>query len=96
MRGTSSIRRRCRITAIPEAAMIDDTTSDTAISAMVDIAGTSGQHLNPSQRAELDSLLAQGLIKKMAAADRSEPAQYALTPKGQKILDDRGVGANES
>jgi hypothetical protein len=76
--------------------MIDDTTSDTAISAMVDIAGTSGQHLNPSQRAELDSLLAQGLIKKMAAADRSGAAQYALTPKGQKILDDRGVGANES
>jgi hypothetical protein len=32
----------------------------------------------------------------MAASDRSEPTQYALTRKGQKVLDDRGVGANES
>lgn len=76
--------------------MIDDTTSDVAISAMVDIAGTSGQHLNPSQSAELDSLLAQGLIKKVVASDRQELAKYALTHKGQKLLDDRGVGANES
>jgi hypothetical protein len=84
------------MTAIPEAAMIDDTTSDAAISVMVDIAGTSGQHLNPPQRAELDNLLAQGLIKKIAAVGLSAPAQYALTGKGQKVLDDRGVGANES
>ena len=76
--------------------MIGDMPSDEGISAMVDIAGMSGQRLNPRQRSELDSLLAQGLIRKMAAADRSEPAQYALTPKGQKLLDDRGVGANES
>jgi hypothetical protein len=79
-----------------EAAMIDDTTSDAGISAMVDIAGTSGQHLNPGQTAELDGLLAQGLIEKVAASGRSEPGHYALTAKGQKMLDDRGVGANES
>jgi hypothetical protein len=84
------------MTAIPETAMIDDTISDAGISVMVDIAGTSGQHLNPGQRAELDSLLAHGLIEKIASADRSEPAHYALTRKGQKVLDDRGVGANES
>jgi hypothetical protein len=82
--------------AIPEAAMIDDTTSDAGISAMVDIAGTSGRHLNPGQRAELDNLLAYGLIEQIASADRGEPARYALTRKGQKVLDDRGVGANES
>ena len=76
--------------------MIDDTTSDAGISALVDIAGTSGQHLNPGQTAELDGLLAQGLIKKVTASARSESAHYALTPKGQKLLDDRGVGANES
>jgi hypothetical protein len=76
--------------------MIDDITSDAGISAMVDIAGASGQHLNPRQTAELDVLLAQGLIAKVASADLSEPARYALTRKGQKVLDDRGVGANES
>jgi hypothetical protein len=62
--------------------MIDDTTSDAGISAMVDIAGASGQHLNPGQTAELDGLLAQGLIKKVAASDRSESAQYALDSQG--------------
>jgi hypothetical protein len=76
--------------------MIDDAISDVAISAMVDIAGTSGQHLNPRQLTELDSLLAEGLIKNVDAADRTGAAKYALTPKGQKALDDRGVGANES
>ena len=75
--------------------MIDDTVSDAGISAMVDIAGASGKRLNPSQTAELDSLLAQGLIENIAPAG-SELARYALTRKGQKLLDDRGVGANES
>jgi hypothetical protein len=76
--------------------MIGDMPSDEGISAMVEIAGTSGQHLNPRQRSELDGLVAQGLIKKLAPVGSSEPARYALTFKGQKVLDDRGVGANES
>jgi hypothetical protein len=81
--------------------IVDNTTSDNAasdagISAMVDIARTSGRHLNPGQTAELDILLAQGLIERVAAPDRGGLAKYALTRKGQKTLDDRGVGANES
>ncbi len=76
--------------------MIGDMPSDEGISAMVDIAGTPGKPLNPRQRSELDGLVAQGLIKKLAPADPGEPARYALTSKGQKVLDDRGVGANES
>jgi hypothetical protein len=74
--------------------IVDGTTSDAGISAMVDIAGTSGQHLNAPQRAELNNLLAQGLIEKIVPVGRSEPARYALTRKGQEALDGRGVGAN--
>jgi hypothetical protein len=76
--------------------MIDRTPNDDGISAMVDIARMSGQNLNPAQRHQLDRLLADGLIEQIAAAGNSEPAKYAVTAKGQKILDDRGVGANES
>jgi DNA-binding HxlR family transcriptional regulator len=52
--------------------------------------------LNPRQRSELDSLIAHGLIEKIALAGQSGPAKYAVTPKGQKVLDDRGVGSNEA
>jgi len=52
--------------------------------------------LNPEQHRELDRLLADGLIEKIAAASDRAPATYAVTVKGQKILDDRGVGVNES
>jgi hypothetical protein len=76
--------------------MIDRTPGDDGISAMVDIARMSGQNLNPEQHRELDRLLADGLIEKIAAASHRAPAKYAVTVKGQKILDDRGVGVNES
>jgi hypothetical protein len=76
--------------------MTNDTPSDEAISAMVDIASMSGLHLNPKQRSALDGLITQGLIEKIAPAGPREPARYAVTAKGQKVLDDRGVGANES
>jgi hypothetical protein len=78
------------------ATMINQTPSDEGISAMVDIVRTSGQNLNPEQRLPLDRLVADGLIENTAAAKRGEAAKYAVTPKGQKMLDDRGVGANES
>jgi hypothetical protein len=84
------------MTTFGEAVMIGDMPSDEGISAMVDIAGASGKPLNPRQRSELDGLVALGLIKKLAPAGPAEPARYALTSKGQKVLDDRGVGANES
>lgn len=76
--------------------MIDRTPSDDGISAMVDIARLSGQNLNPEQRLELDRLIADGLIEATAAAARGEATRYAVTAKGQKMLDDRGVGVNES
>jgi len=76
--------------------MIDRTPSDGGISAMVDIARLSGQNLNPRQHRELDRLLADGLIEKIAAACNRAPATYAVTAKGQKIPDDRGASANES
>jgi hypothetical protein len=76
--------------------MIDQTPSDDGISSMVDIARLSGQNLNPAQHRELDRLLADGLIEKVAPASNRAPAKYALAAKGQKILDDRGVGADES
>jgi DNA-binding MarR family transcriptional regulator len=52
--------------------------------------------LNPGQRSALDGLIAQGLIEKIAPAGPREPVRYAVTAKGQKVLADRGVGANES
>jgi hypothetical protein len=55
--------------------MTNDTRSDEAISAMVEVARISGQRLNPSQRSELDGLIAHGLIEKIAAAGPSEPAR---------------------
>ena len=76
--------------------MADDTPSDEGISAMVDIARMSGLDLNREQRSELDRLVTSGLIEKTAAAGESGPARYAVTSKGQKLLDDRGVGVNES
>ena len=76
--------------------MTSDTPSDEGISAMVDILGMSGLHLNPGQRRELDGLIAQGLIVKITPDDQGESARYAVTAKGQKLLADRGVGVNES
>lgn len=76
--------------------MSNDRPSDQSISVMVDIARMSGLDLNPAQRLELDHLIAEGLVAKISSADAVEAAKYKVTPKGQKVLDDRGVGANES
>jgi hypothetical protein len=86
------LQDRKRVRAI----MIDQTPSDDGISAMFDIARLSGQNLNPAQRRQLDRLTADGLIENTVGAARAEAAKYAVTPKGQKMLDDRGVGVNES
>ena len=76
--------------------MTDETPSDEGISAMVDIARMSGLDLNHEQRSELDRLVTGGWIEKIAAVGEGGRARYALTDKGQRVLDDRGVGANES
>ena len=76
--------------------MTNATPTDQGISVMVDIARMSGLDLNPAQRLELDGLIADGLVAKVSSPDATEGAKYKVTPKGQKVLDDRGVGANES
>ncbi|MCG6204998.1 hypothetical protein LPW26_10145 [Rhodopseudomonas sp. HC1] len=68
--------------------------SDEAIAVLVDIARTAGRDLNVGQRLELDHLVSQGL----ATAVKNDQGQrsYQVTAKGQSLLDERGVGANES
>ena len=70
--------------------------NDLGISVLVEIARTSGLALSRDQRRELDGLIAEGLVKQITADGPLEDARYAVTPEGQKLLDDRGVGANES
>ncbi len=60
----------------------DNTTSDAGISAMVDIAGTSGQHLTPGQTAELDILLAQGLIEEDCPGRSPGTGPVCADPQG--------------
>jgi hypothetical protein len=79
-----------------EMSVINGMPSDEAISAMVEVARMSGLHLTPGQRSELEGLIAHGLIERIPPAGSCEPARYAVTPKGQKLLDERGVGVNES
>ncbi|HEY0330329.1 MAG TPA: hypothetical protein VGC77_14685 [Rhodopseudomonas sp.] len=69
--------------------------NDRSISVLVEIARSAGIDLTAAQRAKLDQLLADGLIERAAPA-ASEPARYAVTRKGQGVLDERGIGANES
>ena len=76
--------------------MIGDMPSDEAISAMVEVVRMSGLHLTAGQRSELEGLIAHGLIEKINPDGGSEPARYAVTLKGQKLLDERGVGVNEA
>ncbi|RJF70759.1 hypothetical protein [Rhodopseudomonas palustris] len=68
--------------------------SNEAIAVLVDIARTAGRDLNAGQRLELDHLISQGF----AAIVPNEQGQrsYEVTAKGQDLLDQRGVGANES
>ncbi|ABD89376.1 hypothetical protein [Rhodopseudomonas palustris] len=76
-----------------------------SISVLVEIARSAGLDLSPAQRSRLEPLLAEGLIA-VAGSDRIETDQvetdqtmntrYAVTPKGQQMLDARGIGANES
>lgn len=68
--------------------------SDQAIAVLVEIARTGGRDLNAGQRLELDRLLSQGLAT-MVANEQGQRS-YDVTPKGQDVLDQRGVGANEA
>ncbi len=67
-----------------------------AISVLVDIARTSGLDLNAGQRAQLDLLIAKGLIAPQEPDAATARTKYHLTSAGQGVLDKRGIGANES
>lgn len=69
---------------------------DQAVSVLVDVARSAGTDLNPSQRLKLDELVAAGLVRAVAPPTSSEPNRYAVTHEGQRLLDQRGIGANES
>jgi len=76
--------------------MMDQDLADQGISVLVDIARTSGADLTTGQRLELDHLISEGLAAVQSPADPSGRRSYQVTPKGQRLLDERGVGANES
>lgn len=71
--------------------MIDDT----EIAVMVDIARSAGADLTGDKSTVVDGLIAKGLVAEKDSAVTAK-ARYRITPQGQALLDDRGVGANES
>jgi predicted transcriptional regulator len=76
--------------------MIDADISDAGIAVMCDIARVSGLDLDADKRVVLDGLIAEGLIEVVDQTKPADAAKFALTPKGQRLLDQRGVGVNES
>lgn len=76
--------------------MNDVTISDSGIAVMCDIARASGLDLNDDKQIVLDQLIADGLVEQSSAAKTTEATKFAVTPKGQHLLDERGVGVNES
>ena len=68
--------------------------SDTEIAALVEIARSAGAGLSREGRALVGDLMARGYV---AETDRSgDIVRLKVTPAGQSVLDERGVGANES
>ena len=76
--------------------MNDVTVSDSGIAVMCDIARASGHDLNDDKQRVLDQLIADGLVEVSSAAKATEATKFAVTSKGQQVLDERGVGVNES
>jgi hypothetical protein len=66
--------------------------TDQQISLLVDIASSGGAALRPERLSELVDLIAADYVE----GDPGPGERYRLTAKGQGVLDDRGVGANES
>ena len=63
--------------------------NDNQIAAMVEITQSAGSALSKQQKSEIDTLIKAGLVERSLE-------KYQLTSAGQKVLDDRGVGANEA
>jgi hypothetical protein len=74
--------------------MADIAITDSDVSVLVDVARSAGTMLTDDKQARLTQLIEVGLVA--PAAPDAGSARYQLTPKGQSVLDDRGVGANES
>jgi hypothetical protein len=70
--------------------------SDAGIAVMCDIARASGLNLDSNKQAVLDQLIADGLVEVSKPARPEEDTRYAVTATGQRALDRRGVGVNES
>lgn len=72
----------------------DDGLSDSEVAVMCDIARASGFDLDANKQAIVESLIGRGLV---AATGRTEPhPKFEVTDQGQHLLDERGVGVNES
>lgn len=66
---------------------------DEAIAVLVDVVRSAGRDLNAGQRLQLDRLISQGYV---VIADQGDGVAYKVTAEGQRLLDSRGVGANEA
>jgi hypothetical protein len=66
--------------------------TDQQISILVDIASSGGAALPTERLVDVLELIAGGYVEAGTAAGR----HYRLTVEGQGVLDERGVGANES
>jgi hypothetical protein len=67
--------------------------TDQQIATLVEVATSGGDGLRPERLVDLKELIAAGYAEK----GKDAPAErYKLTAKGQKLLSERGVGANES
>jgi hypothetical protein len=66
--------------------------TDLQIALLVEIANSGGSGLRPERLSELVDLIAADYVE----GDTGPGERYKLTAKGQGVLDDRGVGANES
>lgn len=69
--------------------------NDSEVAAMVEVARSAGAGLSRDGRALIGGLIAQGFVAETADADGGNP-RLKVTPAGQSVLDERGVGANES
>jgi hypothetical protein len=67
-----------------------------AIAVLVEIARTSGGDLTASRQLQLDRLVSQGYVAIADDDNGSTDRRYKVTARGQRLLDSRGVGANEA
>ncbi len=68
--------------------------NDEEIAMLCDIAGRSVVKTNPRKKIELARLVADGMIE--VVPQSAAETGYKITAKGQSILDEHGVGANEA